>query len=45
MDNQARIIRTMGFAPGHDHEAILAAAEADLDAVGADLEDLTPRSE
>jgi citrate lyase subunit beta / citryl-CoA lyase len=45
MDNQARIIRTMGFAPGHDHEAILAAAEAGLDAVGADLEDLTPRSE
>ena len=45
MDNEARIIRTMSFAPAHDHDAILAAADAGLDAIGADLEDLTPRAE
>lgn len=45
MDNEARIIRTMSFAPAHDHDAILAAADTGLDAIGADLEDLTPRAE
>jgi citrate lyase subunit beta / citryl-CoA lyase len=44
-ENRPRIIRSMTFAPAHDPEAILAAAGAGVEAVGADLEDLTPGSE
>src|SRR5437660_6757539 len=43
MDNTGRIIRTLGFAPAHDENAILEIAGLGLDAVGPDLEDLTPR--
>ena len=43
MDNTGHIIRTMGFAPAHDEDAILEIAALGLDAVGPDLEDLTPR--
>src|SRR3954451_1354312 len=43
MENTGRIIRTLGFAPAHDEEAILEIAGLGLDAVGPDLEDLTPR--
>ena len=43
--NRARIIRSMGFAPAHEPEKVLSAAASGLDAVGADLEDLTPGSE
>ncbi len=45
MENQPRIIRSMAFAPAHDPEAILAAAASGVDAVGPDLEDLTPGKE
>jgi citrate lyase subunit beta/citryl-CoA lyase len=45
MANEARIIRTLGFTPAHDADAILAAAETGLDAVGPDLEDLTPKAD
>jgi citrate lyase subunit beta/citryl-CoA lyase len=34
----------MGYAPAYDADRIFAAADAGLDAVGADLEDLTPRA-
>ncbi len=42
--NPARVIRSMAFVPAHEPEKALEAAEAGLDAVGMDLEDLTPRS-
>ena len=44
-ENRPRIIRTMSFAPAPDADAIMAAAEAGVEAVGADLEDLTPGRE
>lgn len=37
-----RIIRSMAFVPAHDEEAVLRAADCGLDALGLDLEDLTP---
>src|SRR6516162_3784727 len=43
MENTGRIIRTVGFAPAHDEESIFEIAALGLDAVGPDLEDLTPR--
>lgn len=43
--NEPRIIRTMAFVPATDPDKVIAAAEAGLDAVGLDLEDLTPRRE
>src|SRR5688500_10284026 len=43
MENTGRIIRTLGFAPAHDEDAIFEIAALRLDAVGPDLEDLTPR--
>jgi citrate lyase subunit beta/citryl-CoA lyase len=43
VENKPRIIRSMGFVPAHEADAIVAAAEASgLDAIGPDLEDLTP---
>lgn len=45
MENRPRIIRSMAFAPAHDDQAILAAADSGVDAVGPDLEDLTPGKE
>jgi citrate lyase subunit beta / citryl-CoA lyase len=42
MEGGARIVRTLAFVPAHDEDAILRAADAGLDAVGLDLEDLTP---
>lgn len=45
MENRARIVRSMAFAPAHDADAIMAAAESGVDAVGPDLEDLTPGRE
>lgn len=45
MTNDRRIIRSMSFVPAHDEEAIFAAAETGLDAIGMDLEDLTPRDQ
>jgi citrate lyase subunit beta / citryl-CoA lyase len=38
----ARIIRTLAFVPAHDEDEILRAADLGLDALGLDLEDLTP---
>lgn len=43
MDNTPRIIRTLGFARAYDADEILGSAALGLDAVGPDLEDLTPR--
>jgi citrate lyase subunit beta/citryl-CoA lyase len=40
--NQPRIIRTLSFVPAHEEDAILAAAEYGMDALGLDMEDLTP---
>jgi len=40
--NLPRIIRTLAFVPAHDEERILRAAEMGMDAIGLDLEDLTP---
>ena len=45
MQGGARIIRTLAFVPAHDEDAILGAADTGLDAVGLDLEDLTPGPE
>lgn len=42
--NPARVIRSMAFVPAHEPEVALEAAGTGLDAVGMDLEDLTPRS-
>jgi citrate lyase subunit beta/citryl-CoA lyase len=40
--HQPRIIRSLVFVPAHDPERILAAATMGADAIGLDLEDLTP---
>lgn len=45
MNHDRRIIRSMSFVPAHDEESIFAAAETGLDAIGMDLEDLTPRDQ
>lgn len=45
MTNEPRIIRSMSFAPAHDAERVLSAADTGLDAIGFDFEDLTPRAE
>jgi citrate lyase subunit beta / citryl-CoA lyase len=45
VSNEPRIIRSMSFVPAHDPDRIMSAADAGLDAVGADLEDLTPRAD
>lgn len=45
MNNEPRIVRSMSFAPAHDPDALMSAADTGLDAVGADLEDLTPGAE
>jgi citrate lyase subunit beta/citryl-CoA lyase len=37
-----RVIRTLAFVPAHDEDAILRAADMGADAIGLDLEDLTP---
>src|SRR5437588_4734659 len=42
--NEPRIIRTMGFVPAHEEDKILASVDSGLDAIGMDMEDLTPRS-
>jgi citrate lyase subunit beta/citryl-CoA lyase len=42
MSQQPRIIRSLAFVPAHDADAILAAADLGIDALGLDLEDLTP---
>jgi citrate lyase subunit beta/citryl-CoA lyase len=42
LDNKPRIIRTLSFIPAHDEEAILAACDCGMDALGLDMEDLTP---
>ncbi len=42
MGNEPKVIRTLAFVPAHDEDAILAAAETGIDALGLDLEDLTP---
>jgi len=45
MDNTARIVRSLAFVPAHDPDEILAAADLGIDAIGLDLEDLTPASD
>lgn len=45
MNHDLRIIRSMSFVPAHDEESIFEAAETGLDAIGMDLEDLTPRDD
>jgi citrate lyase subunit beta/citryl-CoA lyase len=45
MNHDRRIIRSMSFVPAHDEESIFAAADTGLDAIGMDLEDLTPREQ
>ena len=42
MTHQPRIIRSLVFVPAHDPDRILVAAAMGADAVGLDLEDLTP---
>jgi citrate lyase subunit beta / citryl-CoA lyase len=42
VSNEPRVIRSLVFVPAHDENAILRAAEMGADAVGLDLEDLTP---
>jgi citrate lyase subunit beta/citryl-CoA lyase len=41
----ARILRSLTFEPAHDPDRLLAAADAGVDAVCADFEDLTPRAD
>ena len=45
MDNTPRVIRSLAYVPAHDEDRILAAAEVGLDAIGFDLEDLTPAAD
>jgi citrate lyase subunit beta / citryl-CoA lyase len=40
--NEPRAIRSLAFVPAHDADRILAAAEAGMDGLCLDLEDLTP---
>jgi citrate lyase subunit beta/citryl-CoA lyase len=40
--NVPRIVRSLAFVPAHDEDAVLRAAESGIDALGLDLEDLTP---
>jgi citrate lyase subunit beta / citryl-CoA lyase len=42
LSNEPRVIRTLAFVPAHDEDAILRAADMGADAIGLDLEDLTP---
>jgi citrate lyase subunit beta/citryl-CoA lyase len=42
VSNEPRIIRTLAFVPAHDEDRILRAADMGMDAIGLDLEDLTP---
>jgi citrate lyase subunit beta/citryl-CoA lyase len=42
MHNEPRTIRSLAFVPAHEGERILAAAEAGMDGLCLDLEDLTP---
>src|SRR5438067_184901 len=44
MDNNPAIIRTLAFVPAHEEDKILESADVGLDAIGMDMEDLTPRS-
>ncbi len=44
MPPEPRIVRSLAFVPAHEEDAILSAADVGLDAVGLDLEDLTPRA-
>ena len=44
MENNPTIIRTMAFVPAHEEDKILATVDVGLDAIGMDMEDLTPRS-
>lgn len=43
--NAPRVIRTLGYAKAHDPDNIFGTADLGLDAVGPDLEDLTPRAD
>jgi citrate lyase subunit beta/citryl-CoA lyase len=42
VDHRPRVVRTLAFVEAHDEDAILAAADSGVDALGLDLEDLTP---
>jgi citrate lyase subunit beta / citryl-CoA lyase len=42
VSNPPGVIRSLAFVPAHDEDAILRAAEMGADAIGLDLEDLTP---
>ena len=44
LQNRPTIIRSMGFVPAHEEDKILASVDSGLDAIGMDMEDLTPRS-
>jgi citrate lyase subunit beta/citryl-CoA lyase len=44
LKNDPLIIRTMAFVPAHEEDHILESGEIGLDALGMDMEDLTPRS-
>ena len=44
MENRARVIRSLAFCEAHDEDLIMKAAESGVDALGMDMEDLTPRS-
>jgi citrate lyase subunit beta/citryl-CoA lyase len=42
VEHVPRVVRTLAFVAAHDEDAILAAADSGVDALGLDLEDLTP---
>jgi citrate lyase subunit beta/citryl-CoA lyase len=42
VSNAPHVIRTLSFVPAHEADAILRAADTGVDALGLDLEDLTP---
>jgi citrate lyase subunit beta/citryl-CoA lyase len=42
VEHDPRVVRTLAFVQAHDEDAILAAADSGVDALGLDLEDLTP---